>query len=252
MERDIESLRGLPILGDDGGPESHPLVEYYDNLMKRTATAPAVGTTPAEKLTKGTTQAKLPEQVPPLSLQPSSVTLCNPAILPSLNQNEVDFVTNPKNAETYKAFHFGQPIGSLYGGTSFNDAPDLLNAVGADEWPTRLEIAATSENLVHRIKLIYSKFTSSHTAQHVPYKAGSVGNVRETIPANAKIIKISFADRLTYIAVELSNGRKYACGFRPTDPEALTVCTLPEGCKGLKGFWGRDGLTLERLGPIWG
>lgn len=255
IDNEVDYLRGLPsILGDNGEPENHPLVDHYQDLKERGKSSvtgtPAVK--PAEKSVEQPIETGLSQQAPPPSLESASVTLCDPAILSHLNQNEVDFVTNAKNAELYKAFYFGRPVGNLYGGSFFNDAPDLLNAVGADEWPTRLEMDATSENFVHRIKLVYPKFTSSHAAEHSPFSAGGVANVRETLPANAKIVEIRFTERLTYVAVELSNGRKYACGTRPSNAAALITFSVPEGFKGLKGFWGREGHSLERIGPIWG
>ncbi len=178
---------------------------------------------------------------------------CDPLVEATLNQVEKDFICNFQTSLMYKAFCFTEPYGSMYNGSPFNDAPDLVSAIKSEDWPFRVEIDCVQEGgiaVIQRVKLIYgNKWEAGHPNSRSLLRP-SIKPLHENLNG-AKIVKIDVEKRLRWIRLVLSDGEKLTAGSRAAETETWSF-TVPRGCQGLKGFWGRDGDKLERLGFIWG
>ncbi|KAF1836075.1 hypothetical protein BDW02DRAFT_567402 [Decorospora gaudefroyi] len=141
----------------------------------------------------------------------------------------------------------------MYSGSPFNDAPDLVSAVTPDDWPVRVEIDSVQndgESGIQRIKFTYgNKWSLSHPSTYNLLKKRT-NPLHENL-GGAKIIKFRVEKRLRWIGLHLDNGTKLTAGSRTVTDDEILDFNVPAGCKGLKGFWGRDTDKIERLGLIW-
>ncbi|KAF2994068.1 hypothetical protein E8E13_002557 [Curvularia kusanoi] len=189
-----------------------------------------------------------PETKPRIAVIP-----CDAKAATTLNQYEKDFLAN-SDPSKYESLRFVEPFGSMYNGSAFNDALDIAGgATQAADWPSRIEIDCAKEDgsiVISRIKFMYSNgWSFAHpTAQASPISVAS--SLYEELKG-AKIIRVEIEKRLRWIAMKLSNGKLLSAGVCPHGAEVWTF-ELPENCNGLKGFWGRAGDKLERLGLVWG
>lgn len=208
----------------------------------------------AENPKGGETPSPAAPPPPPPAFVP---TLCSLAIIPNLNATERDFINSPENSERYKQYRFSEPYGNMYVGTPFNDSPFLLAETQAANFPTRIEIDVTKEGLLHRFKLAYGTgFESSHPRADITYEPGNF-QLRQALGPTARIVKLRMEKRMRWAAVWLRDGESkkivvYAAGATSVGDEGILDYDVPGGCSGLKGFWGRDGAKLERIGCIWG
>lgn len=189
-----------------------------------------------------------PESTPRITVIP-----CDPLVSVTLNQYEKDFLGN-SDPSKYAGLRFVEPFGSIYNGSAFNDALDLVGgATQAEDWPSRVEVDCTKEEgsvMLTRFRFVYSNgWSVGHPAARSSSRAVT-SQLNEDLKG-AKIVRVKVEKRLRWIAFKLSNSKNLSAGLCPDDAEVWTF-DLPEGCQGLKGFWGRESDKLERLGLIWG
>lgn len=182
-----------------------------------------------------------------------AVIACDANAAASLNQFEKDFLVNSDPSQ-YENLRFVEPFGSMYNGSPFNDALDIAGgATKATDWPSRIEIDCLKEDgsiVISRIKMIYSNgWNLAHPAAQNS-SPPLISPLYEGLKG-AKIVRVKVERKLRWIAFKLSSGENLSAGLCPEGAEVLTF-ELPEKCTGLKGFWGRAGDKLERLGLIWG
>ena len=196
---------------------------------------------------KTTIEAAAPTEISPL---------CTPEVEAMMTPHERKFVTSLEEKSKFRSYRFDMPCGSA-GGSPFNDAADLQTITIPSTWPRQLEINLVQYEWgkhpfvgwyeIHYSQLILRR--GDHTRET------SVGRLSISLSEGEFITKVRLAVGenacgVSYVEVVTSQGRVESVG--DAHGRHIIEGTPPNGFLGLKGFYGRHGGVLDRMGAIWG
>lgn len=181
-----------------------------------------------------------------------------------MNNQEREFVTLRANQAKYVGkYSLSAPVGNLRAGKSFNILVNRLDAVPVG-WPKEIVFTMVTLNdsdddemRLGRIAVFYGDSRKS------PLVYGTLPD-RDS---KTTTINLDAGERIIHTRIMTPPDKSYVCGLviktsqkkKHIIPdgfeldETLTyTTTIPFESGGLKGFWGRYGKTIDRLGVVWG
>lgn len=183
--------------------------------------------------------------------------LCTPAVEAEMCADELEFVSSSRNKSEFRSYRFDMPCGSATG-LYFNDATELQTA--SEAWPTRIDI-----NFINWGPREYPivGWYCIRVGQVTLLRGKQAGPVIQTLSMDLSqgefITKVKLAEEnsckegvpwIMYVEVETSQGRVNSAGHALG--HHIIEGTPPAGFLGLKGFYGRHGEVVDRMGAIWG
>lgn len=191
-------------------------------------------------------------------------TLILPDVESHLNSSERAFMTSDQNRRKYHEFRFDQPQGDLKEDMNFNDSVQLLEAAVPVTWPKRLQLRFFKRDdtaTLGLVELSYEQMrlthgTASDDHDHSDLLMDFEGDERIIEMEMAKGMakgdhKESDVEGIVFVQVTTSKGQAKSIGDKAGAGDSHSY-KLPEGCKGLKGFYGCAGDIVDRIGLIWG
>ncbi|KAF3190642.1 hypothetical protein TWF788_008163 [Orbilia oligospora] len=194
----------------------------------------------------------------------SSFTFAPPSVLTDANPNdEKEFFTRANKDRAYSRLQLSEALGSNIGGTSFNCAHQLVkHTADSMPWPTLLVVRlSTSKSLgLDNRSFVITHVKTQYSNEEV-IEQGSTDLKRKQehwfeIEEGTYIVKGTFSVKegvgLGYMQLMLSNGEEIEVDGHLKEPLTSLVVEAPEGFLGARGFWGREGGIIDRLGLVWG
>ena len=208
---------------------------------------------PTQQAPQATAQAATPEAT--IAALPA---LCHPDILRDLQPSERAWVETEDHRRAYGGkYSIDRAIGNPEDGApNFVDCETLAGTSIPTAWPSRMEVRLVSwgsESIVGWIQLLYDQVHLTHGSE----KGQVISTLILEMAPDEKItsVKLRKGDRqwgvegVAFMEVETSYGQVKSVGNRGNENEVVKFWTQDGG---LKGFYGRDGDVVDRLGLIWG
>lgn len=191
--------------------------------------------------------------------------LCTSDVEAHLSNTERAFMNSMDNKRRFAAYRFDIPCGApgvSFLSAAFNDAETLACSRVPDTFPKRLEINMVywgweeSELIVGRIEIVYDQMQPAQIIH-----GRRQGNALQTLALDFNrgeyVIRVRMAKGimdlgekgLSFIEVTTNQGRMEMVGREAGE---IMDTIVPVGMTGLKGFYGRQGGVVDRLGVIWG
>ncbi|KAF5681216.1 hypothetical protein FHETE_5 [Fusarium heterosporum] len=196
--------------------------------------------------------------------------LCTPEVEAALTTWERSMMVAPEKLARFSKFRFGMPFGrdNVKSAFRFCDVVDLTNLPPSVDWPTVVKFTFADRRtkiVPNRQLLILEKIQ----IWHGDTKLERAGNskmaskiLRCELQAGEYITKMRLSkspkwddfygdtDKISFIEVTTSANKVYREGDIFND--FVVEFRVPEGCLGLKGFYGLTESFVQRLGPVWG
>ncbi|KAK3312104.1 hypothetical protein B0H66DRAFT_538394 [Apodospora peruviana] len=183
--------------------------------------------------------------------------ICPPGIRQHLGDPEKLFANSTDHKSLYAGYRFDRQIGSsqyLDGATTFNDAVTLgptATLPPAYPWPRRFEFHM--RRYLHQVRTFYDHTSLSHGSN-----GAWTDKLVVELAAGEVINRLRLGQRrnggyesVTFVEVYTSAGQVKHVGNAPYDDAVIDYYPYG-GATGLKGFWGYEGVLVDKLGPIWG
>lgn len=177
----------------------------------------------------------------------------------TLNSHEHSYLDNEANRKAWQKYRFGIARGCFEedDGGCFNDCTALEATSVPTTWPTRIEIKMVwwrqPNAVVGSFKVIYSNTQLSHGATGLPL----VYTLTLDLAEGERVTKIRMSNGplvwehygVSFVELTTNLGTVRSIGRAEGD---VIETSVYDGCEGLKGFYGKSGDMVDRMGPIWG
>ncbi|KAF4996971.1 hypothetical protein FGRMN_4189 [Fusarium graminum] len=196
--------------------------------------------------------------------------LCTPEVEAALTTWERSMMLAPEKLARFSKFRLGMPFGrgNVKSPFRFCDVVDLTNLPPSVDWPTAVKFTFADRHTKitpNRQLLILEKIQIWYGDTKLE-RAGNSKMAAKTLicklPAGEYITKMRLSkspkwddfygdtDKISFVEITTSSNKRYVEGDIFND--IVVEFNVPEGCLGLKGFYGLTESFVPRLGPIWG
>ncbi|KAK4184695.1 hypothetical protein QBC35DRAFT_505299 [Podospora australis] len=207
---------------------------------------------------------ELAKQLPAMQLDETPAKdLATPGILSTLDKNEIDWISEPKNKVKYAEFRFEWHVvdKEKSGGSYFNDAVKIKEAILPVQWPKQLMFQMVKRgNACDIVRLVQVDYDQLHMSHGSRPKSSSEQLTVVDLAEDEKVNEIyigkgpdsSSPAGIAFIEIRTSAGQVQRVGSREAAVDPITRYRPYGGTTGLKGWWGRSGDVIDKIAPIWG
>lgn len=191
---------------------------------------------------------------------PPPPILYNDVVKAFLNGPEKTMLDGEEIRRSWSAYRFDIPAGDPHEGDEskrFVDCRQLMETSVPTSWPTRIEVMMVDwrmpNQVIGSIRVSYSNVQLYHGTE----KGTPAGTLTIDLIGGKKVIAVNMCTGpavwgthgVSWIEFGLSDGTSKAIGTQHGTPIRTAIHW---GMTGMKGFFGRSGDIIDRIGVIWG